>query len=214
MRKAGTAAVYVFIQPPSLDALQYRFEGSGMAAAEIKEFIDSARADMQIAHDHPDMFDAILTHGEAVEPGELPSSYMQLRAMVLAKFPLVFEKMNPPPLVLCGLEGVGKRTLVQALKAEFTSTFMRGDSSDVTGATETEAGAHEISLQSLRTRRRVHLATVSFAEVRRMREAGEEGKFVYIAPPSLAELKLRFERSSWCALPLSRPHTIEYSGVL
>ena len=47
-----------------------------------------------------------------------------LRDIVISDYPIVKSLVYPRPLVLAGPAGVGRRALVQGLKAEFPSAFV------------------------------------------------------------------------------------------
>jgi guanylate kinase len=181
LQDASTDACYIYLAPPSLEWLRARYAASGYSAAEVDSKVAAVQQELQqVLSDRPDSFDHILVHADST-PGSLPAHYIKLRDIVVAQYPLVKNYVYPRPLVLCGPAGVGRRALVQGLKAEFPGVFV----------------TEEWQLQSQPDRRRhqITLLQVDLSQVDEMRRCNLDATFVFISPPDITALRSRFERS-------------------
>eukprot|EP00543_Licmophora_paradoxa_P014004 CAMPEP_0202457794 /NCGR_PEP_ID=MMETSP1360-20130828/14709_1 /ASSEMBLY_ACC=CAM_ASM_000848 /TAXON_ID=515479 /ORGANISM="Licmophora paradoxa, Strain CCMP2313" /LENGTH=386 /DNA_ID=CAMNT_0049077959 /DNA_START=18 /DNA_END=1178 /DNA_ORIENTATION=+ len=104
---------YIFIAPPSMEALEGRLRGRGTESEEdVKKRLSNAMAELQYGN-QPGNFDFIIINDN------LKTAFERLVKQVQFYYPTLDSFMRPRPVVFCGPSGVGKGTLINLLLKRF-----------------------------------------------------------------------------------------------
>jgi guanylate kinase len=112
VKKSSLQAAFVFIAPPSAEALEKRLRGRGTESeADIQKRLANAAKEMAYGHGEGN-FDRILVNDD------LLSTFSKLVAQMKEWYPDL-QQVLPKPVVFAGPSGVGKGTLIKMLMDRF-----------------------------------------------------------------------------------------------
>mmetsp|Transcript_30630 Transcript_30630/g.47005 ORF Transcript_30630/g.47005 Transcript_30630/m.47005 type:complete len:420 (-) Transcript_30630:173-1432(-) len=113
VKKSALNPIYIFIAPPSMEALESRLRGRGTEdEASIKKRLGNASKELEYGQEQGN-FDRIFTNDN------LNTTFEELVAAFKSWYPHLREVFRPRPVVFCGPSGVGKGTLIDMLMKRF-----------------------------------------------------------------------------------------------
>ena len=113
VKKSSLDPYYLFIAPPSMEALEKRLrERNTESEADIVKRLGNAAAEMKYGNKDGN-FDVVLVNDD------LQESFTKLVAIFKNWYPHLKEAFSPRPVIFCGPSGVGKGTLIDIIKNRF-----------------------------------------------------------------------------------------------
>jgi guanylate kinase len=157
VKKSSLECKYVFIAPPSMEALEARLRGRGTEKEEdIQTRLGNAQKELDYGKGVGN-FDIVL------ENDNLEVTFEKLCKVMKGWYPHLQSSFRPRPVVFCGPSGVGKGTLIKMLMDRFPDTQFGFSVSHTTRQPREgeENGVH-----------------YNFTTVEAMKKEIEEGKFI------------------------------------
>jgi len=113
VKKSSLQPIYIFIAPPSAQALEERLRGRGTESeADVKKRL--ANAAKEIAYGRGEgNFDRIFVNDD------LNRTFAKLVRAFREWYPHLKQDYSPRPVVVCGPSGVGKGTIINMLMERF-----------------------------------------------------------------------------------------------
>lgn len=119
VKKSSLNPIYLFISPPSMDALEHRLRGRGTEKEEdVQKRLAGAAAELEYGKGEGN-FDLVLVNDD------LDKTFETLAKAVKKWYPNLKENragLRPRPVVFCGPSGVGKGTLINMLQERFPNS--------------------------------------------------------------------------------------------
>lgn len=113
VKKSSLDPFYLFIAPPSMEALETRLRSRGTEKEEdIVKRLGNAAKELEYGKT-PGNFDFVLTNDNLVE------AFVKLLEVFKKWYPHLKEIRKPRPIIFCGPSGVGKGTLIDIMKQRF-----------------------------------------------------------------------------------------------
>jgi guanylate kinase len=157
VKKSTLECKYVFIAPPSMDALEARLRGRGTEKEDdIKTRLENALAELDYGMGEGN-FDIVLKNDD------LDKTFENLCKIMMTWYPHLSSAFCPRPVVFCGPSGVGKGTLIQMLMNRFPNDQF---GFSVSHTTRQPREGEENGIQ------------YNFTTVESMKKEIEEGKFI------------------------------------
>jgi len=219
VKKSSLDPFYLFIAPPSMEALETRLRSRGTEKEEdIVKRLGNAAKELEYGKT-PGNFDFVLTNDNLVE------AFVKLLEVFKKWYPHLKEIRKPRPIIFCGPSGVGKGTLIDIMKQRFPNdqlgfsvshTTRKPREGEVDGVhyhfSTVEKVKDEIfqdkfieyaevhgnyygtsvaAVESVRNAGKICILDIDYQGVQNVKKSSLDPHYLFIAPPSMEALETR-----------------------
>lgn len=219
VKKSSLEPIYIFIAPPSAEALEERLRGRGTESeADVKKRLTNAAKEIAYGRGEGN-FDRIFVNDD------LTTTFEKVARAFRQWYPHLKQDYSPRPVVFCGPSGVGKGTLINMLMERFpddqfgfsvSHTTRKPREGEENGVhynfTTVDAMKKEIAegkfiehaevhgnyygtsvaaVKSLQDDGKICILDIDVQGARNVKKSSLKAHYVFIAPPSMEALELR-----------------------
>jgi guanylate kinase len=219
VKKSTLDPIYIFIAPPSAQALEERLRGRGTESEEdIQKHLANAGREIEYGRGEGN-FDRIFVNDD------LTKTFEKLARAFRQWYPHLKQDYSPRPVVVCGPSGVGKGTIIKMLMERFpdgqfgfsvSHTTRKPRDGEVDGQdynfTTVEQMKKEISegkfieyaevhgnyygtsvqaVKSLQDEGKICILDIDCQGAKNVKKSSLKPYYIFIAPPTMEALELR-----------------------